>query len=93
MSHLELFFTWKLTVSNLFQPIFYLALPVAFLLMLWQMNPYGSSYLGNFASRFFDNGNQFDSFDYGPSSGGGPSSGITFSQPDQNDSWQEPLEI
>ena len=46
------------------------------------MSP-SSSYLHTFASRFFDTSNQFDSFDYGATGGGGgyaggPSLGFTF---------------
>ena len=50
--------------------------------MMYQMGP-TSSYLTNIASRFFDTGDQFDSFDYGATGGGGgyaaagPSSGFT----------------
>ena len=58
------------------KPLFYLVVPLAFLLMVWQMSP-GSSYLSTFASRFFDTSNQFDSFDYA-ATGSGPSSGFTF---------------
>ena len=50
---------------------------------MYQMGP-TSSYLTNIASRFFDTaGDQFDSFDYGATGGGGgyaaagPSSGFT----------------
>ena len=54
---------------DLYQPLFYLIAPIAFLLFLWQISP-SSSYLGHFASRFFDI-DQFDSLDYGSTGGGG----------------------
>ena len=79
---------------DLYQPLFYLIAPIAFLLFLWQISP-SSSYLGHFASRFFDI-DQFDSLDYGSTGGGGGyglSSGLHFFYYPQNTAGREHLEI
>ena len=61
---------------NLFLPLFYIIAPLAFLLVLWQINISVSSLLpltSRFLIESFDYGvkNQFESLDYGPAGSGG----------------------
>ena len=70
---------------NLFLPLFYIIAPLAFLLVLWQINisassllPLTSSFFNEFESLDYGDKNQFESLDYGPSGGGeGYTAGIS----------------